>query len=662
MLQQMIQYEHAFSPFRFGDVELKNRIVTPPMLSCMATPDGFVTREMIEFYQAFARGGAAMVNIGDSAVDAEFGLGHHMQLNLGRDSVIGGLSTLVEAIQKYGAVASIEVNHTGMLGLPSVLGGRSPIGPSPVIIAHDADSALPETDRVITVTEMDQDLIDRVVENFAAACHRCLRAGFRTVMLHGGHGNLLAQFASPRTNKRTDKYGGSLENRARFAIQVLEAIRSRVGGRLALEYRVSADEIAADGMHLDETIQFLRLLGDRIDLVNVSVGGIFDPACLVSMAQPTYLPRCYNVHRAEAIKEALNVPVVAVGSIRDVAAAEEIIAGGKADIVAMGRAHLADPEIVNKTHRGEADDVRPCLRCNLCGERPARFFPVRCAVNPVAGREGEYRCVPPPDKKKKVVIVGGGPAGMQAALTASSRGHQVTLFEKGRTLGGSLRYAAAPEFKADMHEYLDWLVRKTRQSAAEIRLETEATAAAIEALRPDVLILAVGAEPIVPDIPGSDGPNVVWAGDVDTGTAGTGHAVLVAGAGLTGCETALHLAQQGKAVIIVDMLPEEEIARDTSGAGRMALLALLRQNGVQMRSETRLVEITPTAGVVIDRSGRRDELPADSVVLALGMKSRSEEARPLLGLAPEAYTIGDCRSPRDLMSAIHEGFSVTAEL
>jgi 2,4-dienoyl-CoA reductase-like NADH-dependent reductase (Old Yellow Enzyme family)/thioredoxin reductase len=658
----MTQYEHVFSPFRFGGVELKNRIATSPMLACLATPDGYVTREMIDFYQAFARGGAGLVNIGDSGVDGEFSLGHYLQINLGHDSIIGGLSTLVEAIQKHGAVASLEINHTGMLGKPSVLGGKNPIGPSPAVIRRETGEVQPEMDRVITVTEMDQDLIDRVVANFAAACQRCLQAGFRTVMLHGAHGNLLAQFASPLTNKRTDEYGGSLENRARFALEVLEAIRAKVGDRLALEYRVSGDEIAAGGMHLEETVEFLRLLGNRIDLVNVSVGGIFDPACLVSMAQPTYLPRSFNVPRAEAIKKALDVPVVAVGSIRDLATAEEIIAAGKADLVAMGRAHLADPEIVNKTRHGRADDVRPCLRCNLCGERPARFFPVRCAVNPVTGRETEYRSLGPAEKQKTVVVVGGGPAGMQAALTASSRGHRVTLFERRGSLGGSLRYAAAPEFKGDMREYLDWLIRQTRRSPADIRLEAEATSAAIAALKPDVLILALGAEPLIPALPGIGGKNVVWAGDVDAGTTETGNTVVVAGAGLTGCETALHLAQQGKAVTLIDLLPEGKIAQDASAASRMALLDLLDRHGVQFRTEVTLTEITPTSAVVTGEAGDRIEIPADTVVLALGMRPLSAEARSLEGLAPDTYTIGDCRTPRDLMAAIHEAFNLTAEL
>ncbi len=642
---------------------MKNRIATPPMIACMATPDGFVTREMIAFYQSFARGGAGIVTIGDSAVDFDYARGHFGQLNLGDDRIIGGLSNLVEAIQKYGAKISIELDHSGRLSPPRVIGGKNPIGPSPIPTKGEEMMAQAEGREVVRVTEMDQELINRVVENFADASYRCMVSGFEMVTIHGGHGQLLSQFVSPLANKRTDKYGGSLENRARFVIEVLAAVRRKVSDRLALEYRISADELAPGGMHEEETIAFLKIIEDQIDLINVSVGGmISEPKYLAHMAQPTYFPHAYNVHRAEKIKKSVRVPVTCVGSIIDLAMAENIIAEGKADIVAMGRAHIADPNIVNKTYRGETDTIRPCLRCNVCGERPKDFFPVRCAVNPIMGREVEYGYLRPAEKKKKVIIVGGGPAGMEAAVIASSRGHQVTLYEKEEELGGALRAAAAPEFKADMKKYLDWMIRQTRRAPIEVKLSTEATADSIKAIKPDALILAVGAEPVIPNMPGINNSNAVWAGNVGSEKGNIGMRVVVAGAGLTGCEIALHLAQQGKTVTVIDMISESEIAKDTTFVGRIALMELLDKQGVEFRTEIILKEITDKGVKIVDKDGNHHEIPADTIVISLGVKPRRETVQLLRDLVQEVYVIGDCASPRTLMAAIHDAFTVAAEI
>ncbi|MFC1863397.1 FAD-dependent oxidoreductase [Thermodesulfobacteriota bacterium] len=659
----MNKYKNVFSPFRFGNVEVKNRIATPPMLACMAANDGSVTRELIEFYQSFARGGAGIVNIGDSAVDFDYARGHFGQLNIGEDCMIGGLSTLVEAIQKYGAKISIELDHSGRLSTPGVINGKNPIGPSPIPAKAEELMAQQEGRKVIQVTEMDQNLIDQVVDNFAGAAHRCLRAGFEMVTIHGGHGQLLSQFVSPYSNNRTDNYGGSLENRARFVLEVLTAIRCRVGDNLALEYRVSADEFVPGGMHEEETIEFLNMIKDKIDLVNVSLGGmIADPKYIVHMAQPTYFPHAYNVHRAENIKRIVQIPVTCVGSVIDLEMADKIIGEGKADIVAMGRPHIADPEIVNKSRRGESGEVRPCLRCNVCGERPKEFFPVRCAVNPIIGRELEYRYLPPVQEKKRVVIIGGGPAGMEAALVSSARGHQVTLYEKGKELGGALRMAAAPSFKGDMKRFLDWMKRKTLQSPVEVKISTEATAESISGDNPDILIIAVGAEPVIPDISGIEKSKVVWAGDVGTGKAETGKTVVIAGAGLTGCETALHLCQQGKAVKIIDILDETEIAEGSSLVGKIALMELLQQQDVEFIMGVKLEEIIEKGVLVIDKEGHRIELSADSVVLSLGVKPRDNEMKAFQGLAHEVHVIGDCSKPGNLMSAIHDGFNLAMEI
>lgn len=389
---------------------------------------------------------------------------------------------------------------------------------------------------------------------------------------------------------------------------------------------------------------------------------IAEPKYMTHMAQPYYFPYAYNVHRAENIKKAVKIPVTCVGSVIDLEMADKIIAEGKADIVAMGRAHIADPEIVNKTYRGELDDIRPCLRCNVCGERPKDFLPVRCAVNPVIGREVEYRYLRPAERKKKVIIVGGGPVGMEAAIIASSRGHQVTLYEKKEELGGTLRIAASPSFKIDMKRYLNWIIKKTQKSSVEVKLLVEATADPIKDIKPDVVIVAVGAEPIIPDIPGIKKPIVVWAGDVDTGKAPIGKTVVVVGAGLTGCETALHLAQQGRKVKIIDMIEEQEIAKDTSFVNRITLIELLHQGDVEFKTEVKLQEITDKGVIVTDKKGNRFGILADTVILSLGLKPLEATVKALQGLAREVYVIGDCSNPRNLMAAIHDAFTIAAEL
>lgn len=660
----MVKYKHVFSPFKIGNVELKNRIEMPPILPCSATPDGFMTREMIEFYRSFAKGGAAIITIGDTPVDFEYARGHFAQLNLGDERVIPGLSSVAEVIHAYGAKISIELNHAGRLAPPRVLNGRNPIAPSPLPPKTEEIAATVEGRRKTQVTEMNQDMIDQVIDNFASACYRCLEAGLDMVMLHGGHGWLLGQFVSPYSNKRKDAYGGSPENRAKFVVDLLTAIRRRVGNRLALEYRVSVDEIIPEGMHEEETIEFLKMIEDKVDLIHASVGLIGDPRCTTRIIQPIYSAHAFNVGRAEKIKKALRTPVTCVGSIMDLATADRIIAEGKADIVAIGRAHMSDPEIINKTIRGELDDIRPCIRCNLCHERvaPPVSLPIRCTVNPVVGRELEYRYIRMREKRKTVLIAGGGPAGMEAALVASSRGHQVALYEKEKELGGALHYAAGPAFKSDMKKYLDWMIMKTQQAPVEIKLSTEATAVSIEAAKPDVLIVAVGAEPIIPDIPGVDKPHVTWAGDVELGKAKTGETVLIVGAGLTGCETALHLAQQSKNVKIFDMISEAEIAKDVASVSRPVLLQLLREHGVEFKTEVKLEEITDKCVLVIDRQGNRFEIPADTVVLSAGFKARRETVNSFRGLAPEVYVVGDCSSPRNLMAAIHDAFNVAVEI
>ncbi|NTV90468.1 MAG: FAD-binding protein, partial [Clostridiales bacterium] len=441
----MMKYPNIFTPYKIKNLTFKNRIFASPVTTNRIALGGAPVHEGIDTYETRARGGFAQVTLTETFIDFEFAARHEHGLDLVSPHMtthhMESLCTLTEAIKAHGAIASIQLNHVGNVNHPDCIGGKNPIGPSGFVRPDG-----------VTVDEMDEEMISHVADNFANAVGAAKSFGFDMVMLHGGHGWLLSQFTSPLSNKRTDKWGGSLENRARFALLVLDRIRKEVGNDFVIEYRVSGDERVEGGMHLEETIEFCKMIQDKVDLIHVT-SGIYHSHVETKAFSSMFDAHGCNLDLAAAIKAAVNVPVVAVGGFNHPSQAEQAIAEGKCDFVALGRQQFADPAWVNKTLMGLEDEIQPCLRCScfnpLASSNDARPVakPWVCTVNPWSGRELRMRWAPQPLSSKNVLIIGGGVAGMYAAITAAERGHKVTLTEKSDKLGGVLWFSETDKHK-----------------------------------------------------------------------------------------------------------------------------------------------------------------------------------------------------------------------
>ena len=659
------QYEHVFAPIRIRGVDFRNRLELAPPSPNLASRDGRVTPEFVDLFRVFAQGGVAVITVGNSVVDIREASDEERQLDLGTDDCILPLTLFAEMCQGYGTLASLEINHNGKDSDPGRT-GKAAYSVSSLMPSHELWRAKQQGREMLPAREMDHAKIAETVDKYAAAAYRCKRAGFKMAMIHGGHGNLIAQFASPLYNKRTDEYGGSLENRARFAIEVLDSVRERCGENFVIEYRISADEIHPGGMHLEETLRFIELIQDKVDIFHVSAGLHGELQYMRNWWQNSMMPREFNVHYAADIKRAFpNKVVCTVGSIMDIGRAEEIIASGKADMVAMCRPLLADPDMPRKYAHGREDDHRPCLRCQYCGFRLMIPAVINCAVNPFLGNETEFPegKVKKADVKKRVAVVGGGPAGIQALLTLCERGHDVTLYEKSDHLGGHVVPGSALPFKQDVKDYLDYLLRQADKAPALVLLNTEATKKMLDAEFYDALIIAVGSDPVVPPLPGIDKPHVHWAPDADTGKVKPGKKTVVVGAGSVGVESAIGLKRAGKDVTIIEMAPALDSLRASAGGVAMELMELVKELEIPIHLNCKLQEVTDSSVACRDtQTSERIEFPADTVLLAVGMAARQGVADSLRRSAPETevFVVGDASEVGNIASAVRSAFKAAA--
>lgn len=647
------KYPHVFQPLKFGNTILKNRLEFTPMVSCLSNAEGEVTQEAVEFIGMQARSGVSQVIIGDTQVDWERAVCFYGELNVHHDKYMTGLSLLVEEAHRYGAKLSIELAHAGRGGVPSMN-----------VKPGFAPSYLPTPGRMQDLKVMDRSDMDYVINQFKDCANRVKRAGFDAIFIHSGHNNLFGQFLSRSSNLRTDEYGGSIENRMRFPLEIIKAIRETVGPDFPLEMRVSGDEMTGpDSIHIDETIAYLKEAQKYIDMAHISCGNVFvEPG--VKYSVPLYLQeKLQNVKYSEAVKKEIDIPVSVVGNIFTMEEAEEIIASGKADVVGMCRSLMADPDLIKKSLLGKNEDIRPCLRCmDGCG-KIFHGFPVRCAVNPVLGREFKYKDIKPSQVRKNIMVIGGGPAGMQAAQTLVQRGHDVTLYEKSSKLGGLLIDAGAVSFKDLMRDYTKWDIDTTMKCGAKIKLNTEVNKDLVEKENPDAVIIATGSTYIRPNIKGIDKQNVKMLKDVENGTVEVGDNVVVCGGGLSGIEGAVGLARKGKKVTVVDMLPKEEFCASMFDITRSALFDEVEENKITLLGNSKIVEFSENGIVIEDKKGNIQNIPADTVVIALGLKSQNKLAEDIIPILPiDTYIIGDADKVGTVRKANKNAFDIAVEL
>ena len=636
------EVEYLFKPITIGDVELSNRIMMAPMATGFARK-GMVSDKMVNYYAERANGGPGLIMVEMAMPDFPRGstLGE-MMLGADDDKFSPGLKSLAEAINKE-TIAMIELSHGGRY-CHKFITKFQPVAPSAI---RSKQALLSEMPRELSTEE-----VEELIEDFGDSARRCAEAGFQGVELMGSTGYLISQFASPLTNKRTDRFGGEAPaERATFIVEIIKNIRNKLGGLYPILYKISVEEYMPGGTTMEDA----QIIAKRAEQAGASVihawaGWHESPKPMLPMC----VPRGAFVHLAEAMKKVVNVPVMTGGRINDPRLANQVIKDGRAELVHMGRAFFADPYFPKKALNGEFEDIRMCIGCCRCFDQGTRARSVLCAVNAEVGNEGK-KITNKSENPRNILIIGGGPAGMEAARVATIRGNKVTLWEKNDKLGGNLILSSMAPHKEEINCLINYLRYQMKKMGIQVELGKEATPTNVLEANADVVILATGGLPVIPDIPGVNKNNVVTAIDVLKGIVDTGRNIVILGGGMIGCETAEYLTSQGKEVTIVDMLPK--LGRDIGPSTRWSTLMRINRWGIKQLLSTEIKSITDE-GVIVEKEGESYPISADTVVLSAGLKPNNDLFNALKDQIPQIYSIGDCAKSqtRRILEAIHDGY------
>ena len=645
------KFPHLCSPIMVGRVTFRNRMFSAPMGGTDITNDGCIGPKSTAFYELRGKGGAGAVTVSECMVHPKTDGSHAYHLDTTILNSLASATYTADAIRRHGAVASLELSHSGMYA------GTYMTDKSKQKSMHQwgADDTV-RADGV-KVKALTEDMIKEIVEAYGQTAALAKRAGFEMLMIHGGHGWLINQFLSPYFNHRHDAYGGSLENRCRLAIEVLKSVREAVGEGFPIEFRMSGSELFEGGYDLSEGVKIAQMIEPYVDILHVSAGtyqrGFGD-------THPSmFKEHGCNVYLAAEIKKHVSVPVATIGGLNDPEQMEEIIASGKADIVYMARALLADPFLPRKVMENKEDQIVKCLRCFTCMAERAMTSTRICTVNPLIGREMEGCEIHLAPEKKKVLVAGGGPGGLYAAYTAARRGHQVILCEKESKIGGILKSEQAIPFKHEMYELANTYKKLAENAGVEIRVNTEVTPEYAEKENPDALIIAVGSSPLVPPIKGLDGENVVLVNNYYLEKEKVGDKVVVFGGGLAGCECAIHLGMEGKEVHIVEM--RDELAPDANIRHRPLLLKEINKYAT-VHAGCKGLEVSKEGILCEDKEGHQMLVEGDSIICALGQRSRRDVVDALRDGAPYVAVIGDASKVSTITNAVYEGYHAALDV